>query len=465
MKYSRIISFLTALLCLAGASSCGKNEKSENNSEPKGTDTSEVVIADGSKIITEISSGSISESTTAASSDKKTVIVTTSLKGHSAGGSKPDVTTAKPSSSVGGGASSGNSSGGSQSSSRETQQSSSSQNSVSQSGNNNGSIQSSESGSPQPPTQAPTEAASEEKMYTAEIKLGNTSTFTGSNVIIDGSVVTVTAGGDYRFTGSLSDGQICVNTIAEEKVTIILDGVDIHNSSGPAIFIDEAKKCTVKVVEGSENTLSDAGKNKKLDGVIYSNDTLRIKGSGTLNINAGNAHGICSDDDIIIENGILNIESKKSGLIANDDITISGGDITIIGGTNGIKSKGSVHISGGHSVVSGGNKEEKCSVYAAGEFVYTGGYLFAAGNQVSAPSESGNPYIIAAFGTSVPGGTTAEMVLDGTQMISFTPHCSFRCLLMLAPEITENSDFYTLVDGSPSDVFSVSGTDNIFKIN
>ncbi len=58
MKYSRIISFLTALLCLAGASSCGKNENSENNSEPKGTDTSEVVIADGSKIITEISSGS-----------------------------------------------------------------------------------------------------------------------------------------------------------------------------------------------------------------------------------------------------------------------------------------------------------------------------------------------------------------------------------------------------------------------
>lgn len=464
MKYNRIISFLTALLCIAGASSCGKSEKSDKDSEPKGANTSEIVIDDGSKVITEISSGSISEST-AASSDKKTVIVTTSLKGQSAGRSKLDVTTAKPSSSAGGGASSSNSSSGSQSSSRETQQSSSSQNSVSQFGNNNGNIQTSESGSPQSPTQVSTEAVSEEKKYTAEIKLGNTSTFTGSNVIIEGSVVTITAGGEYYFTGSLSDGQICVNTVVEEKVTIILDGVDIHNSSGPAIFINEAKKCTVKVVEGSENTLSDAGKNKKLDGVIYSNDTLRIKGGGTLNINAGNAHGICSDDDIIIENGILNIESKKSGLIANDDITISGGNMTIMGSTNGIKSKGSVHISGGHSVVSGGNKEEKCSVYAAGEFVYTGGYLFAAGNQVSAPSTSDNPYIISALGTSVPGGTTVEMVLDETQMIRFTPHCSFRSLLMLAPEITENSGFYILIDGSTSDVFSVSGKDNIFEIN
>lgn len=477
MKYNRIISFLTALLCLAGAASCGKNEKSELDSEPKGVNTSEVIIdGSSSEITTESSSGdkdtaTASKSATTAVSDKKDTVVTTASKGHSAGSSKPAAATAKPSSSPG--TSAGSSSSGSHASSGGSQPTESSQNSGggsavhsgSNSGNGSENTQNPAAGSSQQSTQPPTEAAPEENTYTAEITLGSTPTFTGSNVTVDGSVVTISAGGDYHFAGTLADGQICVNTVTEDKVTIVLDGVDIHNSSGPAIFINEAKKCTVKVREGSENNLSDAGKNKTLDGVIYSNDTLRIKGGGTLNISAGNAHGICSDDDIIIENGTLNIESKKSGLIANDDITVSGGSLTVMGGTNGIKSKGSIHITGGQSVISGGNKEEKCSVYAAGEFSYTGGYLFAAGNQVSAPASSVNPYIIASFGTSVPGGTTAEMVLDSTQMISFTPHCSFRSLLMLAPEIAENSSFYTVIGGSASDDFSVRGTENIFEIN
>lgn len=458
MKYTKIISFATALLCFAGASSCGKNEEPKHDSEPKGKETSVIIEESGSSIVTEKNSDSKTESTSAAP-DKKKSDVTTASKGHSAVGSKHTVTTTAKSPSPDTHTTANVSSGESNISSGETNQTSGT------SGNHSGNAQVSENVPVQQPAQDPAESAPEEKKYTAEIKLGDTSAFTGENVSVDGSVVTVNAGGDYRFTGSLADGQICVNTAVEEKVTIVLDGVNIHNSSGPAIFINEAKKCTVKASEGSENNLSDAGKNKALDGVIYSNDTLCIKGSGTLNINAGNAHGICSDDDIIIENSTLNIESKKSGLIANDDVTVSGGNLTISGGTNGIKSKGSIHISGGHSVVSGGNEEEKCSVYAAGEFICTGGYLFAAGNQVSAPTSSDNPYIIAAFGTSVPGGTTAEMILDGTQMISFTPHCSFRSLLMLAPEISENSSFYTIVGGNTSDDFSVIGTDNIFEIN
>lgn len=465
MKYSRIISFLTALLCLAGVSSCGKNAESKHDSEPKGKETSVIIKDNENSIITESGSDSTEEATSASSSDRKTSDVTTKLKGNSSGDNRHTVTTTAKSSSSNMQTSANSSSSESNESSEATHQTGSSQHSGGDYGNNSGNVQAAENVSTQQPTQAPTEPISEEKKYTAEIRLGDTPAFTGTNVTVDGSVVTVNAGGDYRFTGSLADGQICVNTAVEEKVTIILDGVNIHNSSGPAIFINEAKKCTIKANNGSENILSDAGKNKALDGVIYSNDTLCIKGSGTININAGNAHGICSDDDIIIENSTLNIKSKKSGLIANDDITVSGGDLTISGGTNGIKSKGSIHITGGHSVVLGGNKEEKCSVYAADEFICTGGYLFAAGNQVSAPSASDNPYIIAVFGTSVPGGTTAEMILDGTQMISFTPHCSFRSLLMLAPEISENSSFYTIVGGNTSDDFSVIGTDNIFEIN
>lgn len=95
-----------------------------------------------------------------------------------------------------------------------------------------------------------------------------------------------------------------------------------------------------------------------------------------MNITSGNAHGIASDDDIIIENGTYNITSVKSGIFAHDDITISGGNLDIKGGTNGIKSKGTINISGGNSIISGGTKEEKSSIYSAGAFNYSGGYVF-----------------------------------------------------------------------------------------
>lgn len=470
MKYNRIISAMTALLCLAGASSCGKTDKSDTDSKPKGIDSSDVIIPENNSDTTINNTDKESDTSavqTTTVTDKSENIVTTTVKGHSAGENKLTTKTsgnsqtpARPSS------------GGSSVPSGGTQQTGGSQNSGGGSSSpssggtgGSGSSQKPSGGSQQLPTQNSTEAPPENDVYTAEITLSSAPEFTGSNVSVDDSVVTITAGGDYRFTGALADGQICVNTATEEKVMIVLDGVDIHNSSGPAIFINEAKKCTVKVREGSVNNLSDNGKNKQLDGVIYSNDTLRIKGNGTLNIDAGNAHGICSDDDIIIENGDIYIKSKKSGLIANDDITINGGTLEVMGGTNGLKSKGTIHINGGNSVISGGTKEEKCSIYVAGEFAYTGGWLFAAGNQVYSPTSSTNPYVIATFSNAVPGGTSAEMVLDGTQMCSFNPHCSFRSLLMLAPEITDGSSFYTVIDGNSSDNFTVSGNDNIFGIN
>lgn len=287
----------------------------------------------------------------------------------------------------------------------------------------------------------------EEETFTAEIQLGSSPSYTGSNVSVEGSVVKITAGGDYRFTGSVSEGQIYVDTTLEEKVKLVLDGVSISNSSGPAILVYEAKECTVKVQAGSTNTLSDGGSDKVYDGVIFSNDTLTVKGGGTLNITSGNAHGIASDDDIVIDNGTINITSIKSGLFAHDDITINGGTLDIKGGTNGIKSKGSVNINGGRTTVSGGTKEEKSSIYAATTFNYTDGYVFAAGNKVTPLSSCVNPYVVVSCG-SVSSNTNVKMYLNGSEMVNFTPHNNFACLLMLAPEISEGSTFGVEIGGS-----------------
>ena len=261
--------------------------------------------------------------------------------------------------------------------------------------------------------------------------------------------------------GTNEDFKKVVDELHKAGIKVVLDGVDIANESGPAIFIDEAKKCTVELLDGTTSVLKDGAKDKINDGVIFSNDTLRIKGGGELCIYSNNAHGIASDDDVIIEDGIFEINSIKSGIFAHDDITVNGGELTVFGGTNGLKSKGTININGGRCVISGGTKEEKSSVYAGAALNYTGGSLFAAGNQVTTPSTSVNPFVVVDLGGSYDADSTVEMLLDSTQMVSFQPHNNFRCLMMLTPEIGVGSSYKTIIDGKEGKEFTLSDGQNL----
>lgn len=299
--------------------------------------------------------------------------------------------------------------------------------------------------------------------YDAKITLGSAASFTGNNVSIDGSKVTVTAGGDYYISGSCSEGQIYVDTSAEEKVKLVLDGVSLSNSSESAIYVNEAKKCVIETISGTTSTISDNASGNAIGQVIFSNDTLKIKGDGTLNINSAKAHAIASDDDVIIEEGTLNISSGKTGISVHDDVTINGGNNSIMGSTNGIKSKGTININGGTTVVCGGTKEEKSSVYCASTFNYTGGYLFAAGNSVSVPTVCSNPYIVLKLSSAAAGGSNVKLTLDGTQYADFTPHSSFISVMMLAPEIKSGSSFSASVGGTSTKSYTVSDGQNLFS--
>ncbi|MCM1132566.1 MAG: carbohydrate-binding domain-containing protein [Ruminococcus flavefaciens] len=302
-------------------------------------------------------------------------------------------------------------------------------------------------------TEPTTEAVTEpEKTYDAEFSLDET------------PVINITAGGDYIVRGYTAEGQIYIDTENEEKVEITLDGVDITCSDGPAILVNQAKRCVIKLADGSVNYLRDGGNDKVNDGVIFSNDTLRIKGkSGTLEINSGNAHGIASDDDVIIESGTYIINAVKTGITAHDDVTINGGDLRITGGTNGIKSKGTVNINGGNMYICGGSKDEKSSVYASAGFSYTGGYVYAVGNQVTPPSAP-NPYVVVNYVNGAGAGSTVGLVLDGIETATVNPQSSFRCILMLSPDIYTGATFTAYLDGTASQDFTVADGQNVFEI-
>lgn len=358
-----------------------------------------------------------------------------------------------------GGSSSGSTSGGSSAGGNSSNSSSSG---GSSSGNSaSGGSQNNSSSSNQQP--AETLEQSEEKVYTGEIQLGSSPHISGSNLSTSGSKAIITGGGDFHISGSVSDGQLEVNTT--EKVKIFLDGVSITNSSGPAIQVTNAKRFTLVLMEGTTSELGDGGSDKINDGAIFSNDTIEIRGKGTLNITAENAHGIASDDDVVIENGNINVTAVKSGIFAHDDITLNSGNLNIQGGTNGIKSKGTVNVNGGYSIITGGTKEEKSSVYAGTALNYTGGYLFAAGNMVTAPASSANPFAVAGFSTSQSGGTSVSMYLNGREAVNFTPANNFKCVMMLSPDITEGSSFGVDIGGNYFGDYEISETQNVFTLD
>lgn len=172
-----------------------------------------------------------------------------------------------------------------------------------------------------------------------------------AGVTVSGDTVTITAGGSYRVTGTLKNGQIVVNA-PEEKVVLALDGVSITCENSAAIYVIDAKKVILSLVSGSENALASTGEyiqtdDNTVDAAIFSKDDLTLKGSGALTVSSETGHGIVSKDELKIKSGTLTVAAAKKGMAANDLVEITGGDITIASGKHGIHCDEALTISHG----------------------------------------------------------------------------------------------------------------------
>ncbi len=227
----------------------------------------------------------------------------------------------------------------------------------------------------EPATEAATEAevtGEEWKENVGKIVLSDSGiTVTGNGAYVDGNTVIITEGGDWEVTGTCTDGMIYVRTCTDEeekdindKVKLRLNGMSLTNPDGPAIYWDRCKKAFITLESGTTNTITDGASYTKtveehvINGVTYSidasqakgaihtDDTLEIKGKGTLKVNGNYKHGIATDDDISIENGVFDITSVKDGIHANDDITINGKnvEITINTQSDGLDSEGTLNL-------------------------------------------------------------------------------------------------------------------------
>jgi hypothetical protein len=196
----------------------------------------------------------------------------------------------------------------------------------------------------------------------ATITLNGTSiTVSGTGATVSGSIVTITAAGTYNVTGTLSNGQLKVDTSDPADVRLYLNGVNITSSTASPVDIENATRVIVVLPNGKDNYLTDGTSNTSVDGdgdavdaALYSKDDLVIYGGGSLTVDGNYKDGIKCKDGLIIDSGTINVTSTDDGIIGKNYVSIEDGTISISAGGDGLKSTNDGTDTQGYIVVGNG---------------------------------------------------------------------------------------------------------------
>lgn len=203
------------------------------------------------------------------------------------------------------------------------------------------------------------------------------------SVVIDGDILTITAQGSYLISGSLSNGQLIVDSGKTEKIQLIFDGVSISREGGAPLYIKQADKVFLTTAAGSENLLRSTGDfvaidENNIDAAIFSKDDLSLNGGGSLDIYCEGGHGVVSKDDLVVTSGGYVIDAASHGLSGKDSVRVAGGTFDIACGKDGIHGDNDEDSSLGFVYIAGGEFSIDCGddgIHASGEATVTSGKI------------------------------------------------------------------------------------------
>jgi hypothetical protein len=176
----------------------------------------------------------------------------------------------------------------------------------------------------------------------------------GDGVEIEGDVVTIAAGGTYRLSGSLSDGQVVVDAGDEDLVRLVLDGISIESSTTAPLSATAADRLVIVLAEGSSNVLGDAEgydypseDTGEPNAALFSDVDMTIGGGGSL---------------LVIEDGIITVDAAGDALTSDEEedatlgwIRIGGGDLSLTSGKDAIEGFTAVIIDDGTMAIEAGD--------------------------------------------------------------------------------------------------------------
>ncbi|MCB0195368.1 MAG: carbohydrate-binding domain-containing protein [Anaerolineae bacterium] len=247
---------------------------------------------------------------------------------------------------------------------------------------------------------------------------GDSITADSDDVTIDGSTVTITAAGTYSLSGTLEDGQIIVDTEDEAIVRLILNGVDLRNSTSAPINVAAAEKVMIVLADGTENSITDSDsyvfedpEEDEPNAALFSKADMTIYGNGSLTVNASYNDGIASKDGLIIASGTITVNAADDGIRGKDYLVVKDGTITVDAQGDGFKSdneedtdKGTITIETGTITINAGGdamQAETDVMITDGTFTLTSG----GGSTVTIDEETSAKGIKAAVNVNIDGGT------------------------------------------------------------
>jgi len=189
------------------------------------------------------------------------------------------------------------------------------------------------------------------------------------NVEIKDGKITITAGGTYVISGTLSDGILIVDTEEDEPVRLVLNDASITSKDSCAIYIKNAEYVIITCPKGTNNYLEDAeeytadeveiteenGETKvKPCAVIYSKEDLSINGEGTLTVVSNYKNGIQSKDNLKIISATVKVTAVNNGIVGKDSVVLKDANITVDAGNHGIKSTNDGKQGKGYMFIEGG---------------------------------------------------------------------------------------------------------------
>lgn len=301
-----------------------------------------------------------------------------------------------------------------------------------------------------------------------------------------GSIININSAGTYEFTGTLSDGQISINSnIITGDVVIILNNVNITCKNAPAILVFNQKvddtncNVTIKTASGTINNITgskikqsvDEWKEQdailyyiekdndddgtyyeryKYDGAISSDISLTFEGEGTLIVNSTAKEGIESKQDITVNSGNYEINSKDDGINACKDnaskITINGGTILVnvledAEEGDGIDSNGSVYINGGYVYAFASANSADNGLDSDNGIYINGGYVVATGNMAdSVNSDSKQNYLQLNFNSKIAEDTLITILdKDENAQVAFSSDRNYTILTISTPDLEKEN--------------------------
>lgn len=244
---------------------------------------------------------------------------------------------------------------------------------------------------------------------------GQSATATGTGAEVTDGMVTITAGGTYVVTGTMTEGRVLVNA-PKEEVTLVLQDAAITCSTGSPLYVYKSKATTLYLPEGTASTLTDgtdytfsdsysSAEEEEPNACLYSKSDLIIAGSGSLTVNANYNNGITGKDTLFIQKASVTVTAVNHGINGKDSLTIKNADITVTSGGDALRSTNDSDPTLGYLVITG----SALKLTAGEDGIQTETTLTISGGTATVTTAGG-------AGQSISDDTSAKGLKAGTQV-------------------------------------------------